>query len=131
MNSPLERAVEVFVLINFAVIGISHVVAPRAWGEYFQRLHAKGESGVFDYAFICLSFGSIVAALHPVWRGLPLVVTLFGWAQVTKGALYFVFPGFGLKQLKRVGPETSHLFRWPCAVFIMLAALLGWHLLRT
>ena len=78
MNSSLERAVEVFVVINLAVIGFSHALAPRAWVDSFQRLHAKGPAGAFDYAFVCLSFGSIVASLHPVWSGLPLIVTLIG-----------------------------------------------------
>ena len=97
----------------------------------FLRLHAKGKTGVLDYAFISLSFGSIVAAFHLVWPGLPLIVTLIGWAKVTKGASYFAFPGFGLRQLKRVGPTNAHLFRWPGAVFLMLTVLLGWRLLLT
>lgn len=128
VNASVERAVEVFFLINFAVIGISHVVAPRAWSDWFQRLHAKGTAGVFDYAFICLSFGSIIAALHPVWQGLPLVVTLIGCSQVGKGALYFTVPGFGLKQIGRMSPERAHLFRWAGGLFLILSGVLAWHL---
>jgi len=130
MSSPfLERAVETFVLINFAVIGLSHAIAPRAWVEYFQWLHGKGHAGVFAFAFIPLTFGSLVAAFHPVWHGAPLIMTFLGWAQVFKGALYFAFPAFGLKQLGRVTPERAHLFRWAGIAFLILTAVLARHLL--
>lgn len=130
MNPSLERAVELFVVINLAVIGLSHAVAPRAWVDWFQRLHVKGPAGVFDYAFVCLSFGSIVASLHSVWRGLPLVVTLIGWAQVGKGAIYFAFPAFGLKQIERMTPTRSYLLRRAGIVMLAITAGLGCSLFR-
>lgn len=130
MTTSLESAVELFVVINLAVIGLSHAVAPRAWVDWFQRLHAKGPRGAFDYAFVCLSFGSIVASLHSVWSGLPLIVTLIGWAQVGKGALYFAFPTFGLKQIERMTPERSYLLRWAGIAMLALTTGLGWSLLR-
>jgi len=116
------------VLIDLGVIGLSHALAPRVWSDWFQRLHAKGTAGVFDYAFICLSFGSMVVSLHPVWRGVPLIVTLIGWSQVAKGALYFALPAFGLKQIGRMTPERAHLFRWPGLALLIITAVLGWHL---
>lgn len=124
----MEKSVEWFVLINFAVIGISHLVALRAWGEFFQLLRSKGEAGVLAYAMVPLLFGSIVAAFHPVWHGLPLIVTLLGWAQIFKGALYLTVPAFGLKQLGRVTPERTHHFQWAGGAFLILTAVLGWGL---
>ena len=126
----MEKSIELFVLINLAVFGLSHLFAPRAWVEYFQWLHGKGHAGVFAFAFIPLTFGSIIAAFHPVWHGVPLIVTLLGWAQVCKGALYFTFPAFGLKQLGRVPLERAHLFRWAGGALLILTGLVGWSLLR-
>ena len=34
----MERAIEVIAAISFLVIGISHVVQPRAWAEFFVLL---------------------------------------------------------------------------------------------
>jgi len=31
----LERAAEIFAVVNFVVIGLSHLVQPRVWVEYF------------------------------------------------------------------------------------------------
>ena len=124
----MERGLEIFVLIQGAVIGLSHVVAPRAWGEFFGWLRSKGEAGVFAIAFLTLWFGSIIVAFHPVWSGLPMIITLLGWAQVIKGAIYFIFPKVGLKMLGRVQGDTTHLFRWPGFALLALTALLAWHL---
>ena len=67
----MERAVEVYALVNFLVIGLSHLLRPRAWVAFFVLLRERGEAGVFASAFISLAFGSIVVAFHNVWTGLP------------------------------------------------------------
>ena len=88
-------------------------------------------AGVFVMAFLTLWFGSIIVAFHNVWSGLPAVLTFFGWAQVFKGALYFIFPSFGLKMLGLVSEKRAHHFVYGgVALLLVLAVLLGWHLLR-
>jgi hypothetical protein len=124
----MERAVQVFAIVNFVVIGVSHVVRPRVWVDFFVRIRAHGEAGVFAVAFLSLIFGSIVVAFHPVWSGIPLVLTLVGWAQVVKALLYFTFPAYGLRKLQIPSPERPGLFALPGVVFLAFAGLLGWHL---
>ena len=127
----MERAVEIFALVQFTVIGLSHVFAPRAWVRFFVWLRDKGEPGVFVLAFITLGFGAIIVSFHNVWSGLPAVLTVMGWAQVLKGALYFIFPSVGLKILGRVSPDKAHHFViGGVALLLGPAAVLGWHLLR-
>lgn len=127
----MERAVQIFALVHFTVIGLSHVFAPRAWVQFFVWLRGKGEAGVFAVGFMTLWFGSIIVAFHNVWSGPPAVLTFIGWAQVFKGALYFIFPSVGLKMLGQVSEDRAHHFVIG-GVFLLLAlaALLGWHLLR-
>jgi hypothetical protein len=86
---------------------------------------------VLFVAFISLGFGSVVAAFHPVWSGVPLVLTLLGWAQVVKALIYFVFPRFGLRRLELISPERAWIFVYPGVVLLALAGLLTWHLSRT
>ncbi|MFT7680247.1 MAG: hypothetical protein ACI8QC_004253 [Planctomycetota bacterium] len=93
----MKAAVEVFALINLVVIGLSHILVPKAWAEFFVGLHEKGHPGVFAVGFMSLSFGSIIAAFHNVWTGHGLVLTLLGWAQVLKGGLYLLFPAYGMR----------------------------------
>ena len=126
----MERAVEIFALVQFTVIGLSHVFAPRAWVRFFVWLRDKGEPGVFVFAFLTLWFGSIIAAFHNVWSGWPAVLTFLGWAQVLKGALYFIFPSFGLKMLGQVSEDRVHHFVIGGVLMLLAVALLGWHLLR-
>jgi len=124
----MERAIQVFVLVNVLVIGFSHITAPMAWARFFGWLRSKGEAGVFVVAGMSLTFGSIIVAFHDVWSGLPLVVTLLGWAQVLKGAIYYCFPSFGLKQLGRVREDNARILVAPGAVFVVLGLLLAWGL---
>lgn len=125
----LETAVQIFAIIHFSVIGVSHIVAHRAWAEYFILLRDKGHAGVFVVAFMSLGFGSIVAAFHWVWSGIPLILTLLGWAQVVKGMLYFSRPAFGLRKLQSVSLERSKIFAVPGVAFVGVAGLLLYHVL--
>ena len=126
----MEKAVELFALVHFAVMGFSHLIAPRAWVRYFQWLREKGEPGIFVVAFMTLWFGSVIAAFHNVWTGPAAVLTFIGWAQVFKGALYFIFPQVGLKMIGRVTADRAHQFVWGGAVSLAIAAFLGWLWLR-
>ncbi len=127
----MERAVEVFAIINFVIIGLSHVFQTHAWVDFFVPLRERGHAGVFVAAFLALMFGSIVVAFHNVWTGIPIVLTLIGWGQVIKAFLYFVFPSFGLRKLQMPSHERAHQFIFPGLFLLGLAGLLGYHLLTT
>ena len=38
----MERAVQIFAVINFAAMGLSHIVQQRAWKEFFVFLPGPG-----------------------------------------------------------------------------------------
>ena len=119
------EAVEVLAIVNFAVTGASHLLQPQVWVEFFTKLRGQGRAGVFFIAFLSLWFGSLVVAFHPVWSGLPAALTVFGWAQVVKGAVYFLFPGYALRKLAVVTPEIGWVYRLWGVVFLVFAALLS------
>lgn len=127
----VAEAVEVFAILNFAVTGASHVLRPLVWVDYFTRLRGQGQAGVFLLAFLALGFGTLVAAFHPVWTGIPAVLTVFGWAQVVKATVYFLFPDHALKKLALVTPERAWMYPLWGWIFIVLAALLSWSLWRS
>ena len=126
----MERAVQLFALLNFAVIGLSHILRPEVWVEFFAYLRERGEAGVFANAFLSLIFGSIVVAFHDVWTGIPLALTLIGWAQVAKALVYFTFPAYGLRKMRIPTRERAGLFVYPGIALLILAALLAYHLAR-
>ncbi len=127
--SPTEQGAVVFALVHLVVMGVSHVLAPRAWIDFFVRLRERGESGVFNVGLLSLGFGSVIVAFHNVWSGWSLVLTLLGWAQVTKAGLYFAFPRFGLRQLARVSPERPRDFVVAGCGLIVIACLVALPLL--
>lgn len=122
----VEQAIQIYAAVNFFVIGLSHVVQPRVWAEFFILLRGKGYAGVFVNGFLSLSFGSIIVGFHNVWSGLPIVLTLLGWAQVVKGLISFVAPQLAIRGLNHVSVERAWEFQIPGALFIPLAGLIGW-----
>ncbi len=124
----MERAIQIYAVINLTVIGLSHVLRPHAWVDFFVWLRERREAGVFAAAFMSLVFGSVIVAFHNVWSGIPLALTLLGWAQVLKALIYFSFPRFGLRKLHIPSHERAGMFVVPGALFLLLAALLGYHL---
>ena len=41
----MERAVEVLAIILFGIVGLSHILQPNAWVEFFILIRGKGEAG--------------------------------------------------------------------------------------
>ncbi len=126
----IERMVELFAIIHLGTAGLSHVLAPKAWARYFMWLASKEEAGVLVVGFMSLGFGSIVAAFHPVWSGIPLILTLLGWSQVTKALIYFCFPRYGLHMLRGVSLERASMFIYAGAALLALAGILTYDLVR-
>ena len=127
--APLERAVQIYAVVNFAVIGVSHAMRPRDWLSFFALLRERGEAGVFAVAFPTLVFGSIVVAFHNVWSGIPLVLTLLGWAHVAKALVYFAFPSFALRKLQLSSRARPGSFVAAGVICLLLAVLLGYDLI--
>ena len=127
----MERAVQIYAIINLTVIGMSHVVRPRVWVDFFVFLRERGEAGVFAVAILNLIFGSIIVAFHNVWSGIPLVLTVLGWANVVKALLYFMFPAIGLCRFQSLSHERANLVVGGGILFLLLAGVLGYHVWST
>ena len=106
----MEVAVTKLAIICFFIIGVSHIVRPRVWVQFFMDLHSKGEVGSFLNALLHFPLGVVIVSFHNVWHGLPLVLTLIGWGLVLKSFINFVFPKLGLKTLARLHVDKSWEF---------------------
>jgi len=103
----MEVAVTKLAIICFFVIGVSHIVQPRIWTQFFIELRGKGEVGSLLNALLHFPLGVLIVSFHNVWQGLPIVLTLIGWGLVLKSFIYFVFPKQGAKMLARMSLERS------------------------
>jgi hypothetical protein len=124
----MERAVEVFAVIQLAIIGVSHVVFPREWARFFIWLRERGLVGAFANGFTSLAFGSVVVAFHPVWSGIPLVLTVFGLLNLVKTAVCFLFPERALRSMRRVSLDRSREFIVAGVVSLVVATVTAYGL---
>jgi hypothetical protein len=122
----MERSVEVMAVIFFAVIGLSHLVQPGAWVAYFILLRSKGEAGAFADGFLHLPLAGVIIAFHNVWSGIPVVLTLLGWAFLIKSLSRFCLPQLGLRMMARVSAERFREFQVAGLGLLGIAGLLGY-----
>ena len=122
----MERSVEILAIILFGVVGLSHLLQPKAWVEYFILLRGRGEVGAFVDGFLHLPLAGGIIAFHNVWSGIPIVLTLLGWAFLIKSLVRFCVPKLGLRMMARVSVERSWEFQVAGAVLVVLAGLLGY-----
>ena len=106
----MELAITKLAIICFFITGVSHIVQPRVWVQFFIDMHSKGEVGSFLNALLHFPLGVLIVSFHNVWHGLPIVLTLIGWGLVLKSSIYFIFPKHGMKMLARVSMERSWEF---------------------
>jgi hypothetical protein len=122
----MERSVEVLAIVLFGVFGLSHLLQPKAWVEFFLLLRSKGTSGAFVDGFLNLPLAAVIIAFHNRWSGIPAVLTLVGWCLLFKSLIRFCAPTLALKAMARVSIERAWEFQIAGAGFVALSALLGY-----
>ena len=122
----MERSVEILAIILFAVIGLSHIVQPRAWVDFFVFIRGKRETGAFIDGFVHLPLAALIIGFHNVWSGIPAILTALGWAFLVKSIIRFCLPRVGLRMMERVSVERAWEFQAAGVMLVLLAALLGY-----
>jgi hypothetical protein len=122
----MERSVEVLAVILFGVCGLSHIVQPKAWAEFFIILRSNREPGAFVDGFLNLPMAGVIIAFHNTWTGIPAVLTLVGWCLLIKALIRFCAPKFALRIMARVSVERSWEFQVAGAGLMALAGLVSY-----
>src|SRR5438309_10246403 len=107
----MGRSVEIVASILFGVIGLSHILQPKAWVEFFILLRGKAAAGAFMDGFLNLLLGAIIVGFHNIWSGIPVVLTLLGWGVLIKGLIRVCAPKQGVRMMARVYVERSWAFQ--------------------
>ncbi len=122
----MGRSVETVAIILFGVVGLSHILQPKAWAEFFILLRGKGGHGAFLDGFLNLPLGAVIVAFHNIWSGISVVLTVVGWGLLIKGLIRFCAPKQALRMMARVSLERSWEFQVAGAALVVLAGLLGY-----
>ena len=122
----MERSIEVLFVILFGVFGLSHIVQPKAWAEFFVILRSKDEPGAFVDGFLNLPMAGLIIAFHNTWSGIAAVLTLVGWCLLIKSLIRFCAPALAVRIMRRVSVERSWEFQLAGAGLMALAGLVGY-----
>ncbi len=95
--------------IGCILMGLSHVLQPRMWQDYFEALHRQGVAGVLTKTMTWEFWPALILVTgHQVWRGPGVILTVFGWLLLIKSAVSLLAPGIGLRSMaiSRRGPRA-------------------------
>jgi hypothetical protein len=101
--------VQLVMMLSCTLLGMTHIVRPRVWVDYFVALHAQGERAVVTRTFSLELWPAIlIVTLHPVLDGAAAILTVYGWAQAAKVVVAMLFPALGLRSLRlsAMGPRA-------------------------
>ena len=121
----MEKSIAVFAIINLSIIGLSHLFQHDGWREFFSVLHDKGRIGAFANGFLALFMGSMVVSFHNVWTGVPVILTLMGWAWLAKAASIFLFPDWNVRSMQSARNASPLKLRIAGLGLLSIALTLG------
>lgn len=95
-----QSAIQLVMFMACVPMGLSHIVRPALWVDFFTRLHGQGTSGlVLKVLAVELWPAVLIVSLHQVWWGPGIVLTLYGWAQFAKVWLALFAPEIGMRSM--------------------------------
>lgn len=109
--SDAQSIVQFIMLIACVPMGVSHIVCPHLWIDFFTRLHAQGTAGLVGKVLAVELWPAVlIVSLHQVWSGPAIVLTLYGWAQFTKVWIALLFPKIGMRSLAMAQTNGAQRF---------------------
>ena len=126
-----QRVVEWFALVTCLVMGLSHLLQPRVWVEAYAVLHQLGRPGALINGGLSLVPGALFVAAHPAFSGPGIVLTVFGWLLVLKGAICLLAPSLALKSIGKAATGTGRDFVIGGLFLLEVAAAVGYSLLSS
>lgn len=92
--------VQFVMAIGAAVMGASHILRPDIWVEFFGWLHRAGTAGlVAKIMLVELWPALLIVALHQVWSGPAILLSLYGWALLVKVAVGLLIPDLAMRSM--------------------------------
>ena len=91
-------AVEAVLVIPFLLFGLSHLLQPVLWRDFFVHLVGLGPKGLIFRSFLFeLVPTLLIVVFHQVWHGPALVLTVYGHAQLVKLGIALLYPKLAMR----------------------------------
>ena len=121
------KSIQAVIAPGFLLMGLSHVVQPQLWVQFFEAVRNTGLAAVIVPLYT-LPIGLLLIAGHNVWTwDWPLVLTIAGWGMTIKSAAYLLVPGFADRALSKKMATTPRSFQIVGAPMVVIGAILTWH----
>ena len=115
------QSVELIVLIGCGLMGLSHLIRPQLWRDYFATLAESGAAGMLQKLMLFEFWPAVlIVAFHPVWSGLGAVVTVFGWLLLVKVCVGLLVPSLALRSMRT--PESAPRSFLPAGVALIVVS---------
>jgi len=89
----MEQAIQFTLGVSYLIIGLSCLVQVNDWISWMDKIQEDGRRTAVIMGSIALMLSAFIVGAHPIWSGLPLLITLIGVIGMIEGALYLLFPG--------------------------------------
>ncbi len=89
----MEQSVEIMAGVSFLILGLSLLLNVHDWVDWFESVRIGGRRVSLILGMMHLFFGSLLVALHWVWSGWEMLLTVIGVWAMAEGTLYLLFPG--------------------------------------
>jgi hypothetical protein len=117
-------AVQMVMLISCTMMGLSHLLQPGLWSDFFGELRERGSVGLVISSFINSTPAAVIVGLHQVWSGAAIVLSVFGWLLLAKSVTGLILPKLGLRLL-RLSRHGDRAFRGAGIGLLVIAAACG------
>jgi hypothetical protein len=82
-----------FFAVSLLVVGVSHLIQPRLWRDFFILIKRTGVAGII-IAMYTFPLGLSIILCHNLWVwDVPVIITISGWGMMIKSLLYALVPG--------------------------------------
>jgi hypothetical protein len=122
--TDVPSAVQLIMLISCVLMGVSHLVQPQIWGEFFGRLVERGTFGLVTNQFLNAAPAAIIVSLHQVWSGPAVLLTVYGWLLLLKACIGLWVPQLGMRSLK-LSRHGDKAFRAAGIALLVIAVACG------
>ncbi len=110
----------------FLIVGVSHVLHPYRWADFFMRLKQTGQAA-FVIAILTMPLGMLIVVGHNRWEwDWPLFLTLAGWGMTVKSAVYLLWPQLTEWVIRKGCEERSNGFRVAGLLMAFFGGVLSW-----
>lgn len=120
----MEQAVLLMAGICLLLIGLSYFFRAEEWNRWLEHAEKRGAQASLVFGGVNLLIGSFIVAFHPVWSGIPLILTIIGLIAVLKSFTYLLFPQWLPQKIRYIRESEKRPLQCSGVVLAVIGILL-------